>query len=86
MLYNTEVREMRVLHNPINYLGRITKPGCLEAFFNTSDAICSFQTPCNIPELRAFFSLCHVCRHFIPNSARIAAPFIQNVQKDQACV
>lgn len=40
-----------------------------------------FKPPRNITELRSFLGLCKVYRQFVPNFARVAAPFTARLRK-----
>lgn len=70
--------------NRTDNVGRIVRPGRLEATRHAADTIRKFETPSTVSGLRPIIGLCNVLRRFFPNFAKIASPLSRGLKKTLA--
>lgn len=69
--------------NRINYLGHRNHPGRLKKLMKATNANGGIQKPSNVTERNSSSDQCSLFTRFLPNLARIAAPLIWKLEKDQ---
>ena len=66
----------------LNYLGHTIKPGFLEVANRNQEAIQQAEPPTTKTQVRSFIGMCNVCRRFVPQFAKIAAPLVELTTKE----
>lgn len=78
-----KLKKYNLFTRKINFLGQVIRPCRLRIGTHKTYSINGLKPPTNISKLRLFLGLCIVSRRFVLNFARIAAPLIQKLRKDQ---
>ena len=67
----------------VDCLGHVVRPGKLEVAAKNCESIKQAKASANQTELRSFLGMCNVYRRFVPNFARVAAPFNRKLSKGE---
>lgn len=77
------VKRCQFFSETIDYLVHVIRPRRLEIASHLTDAIRELKEPKKLTELCSFLGFCNVCRRFVLNFARLAAPSNDKLRKDQ---